>query len=355
MSETDVAAIGRTCVLFTQLAHEFGGAHARTSAVQYLHSEIGPLLQSDYTAEKGQRLFAACARFTAQTGAMAEDAGAHHLARRYFLQSLTFAHLGSDRLLAAHALILLSHHANLLGQFGHALELARIATAGALDEATPGVRAMLAAGRARALASLSDEHACARALYEMEEALQHTERQGGPEWITSFAGSEAALQLAHCFHDLGQGRRAIEHTRRFLSTAPRSHRRSRTIAGLLQASAHLRTTDADPETASAVARTTIQRAGHLRSARVRVCLTRLRTDLQPYAANHAAKELEEFLAEALLARDIRGRVNSRPAERSRSNRAGNILRFSQRNGNQKTGSTARKRQDQTLGNHPTQT
>lgn len=324
VSDTDIAAIDRTCVLFTELDDEFGGAHARTSAVQYLHSEIGPLLQSDYTTERGKRLFGAVARFTAQTGAMAEDAGIHHLARQYFLQSLTFAHLGSDRLMAAHALILLSHHANLLGQFGHALDLARIATVGAVDEATPAARAMLAAGRARALASLGDEPACARALHEMEEALQHTGHRGDPEWMAYFDASEADLQIAHCCHDLGQGRRAIEHARRFLATAPRSRRRNRTIAGLLHASAHLRTAEAAPEAASALARTTIQRAGHLRSARVRVRLTRLRADLQPYAANRSVEELENFLAEAPLARDIRGRINSRPDERNRPNRAGNI-------------------------------
>lgn len=296
VSDTDIAAIDRTCVLFTELDGEFGGAHARTSAVQYLHSEIGPLLQSDYTAKRGQRLFGAVARFTAQTGAMAEDAGLHHLARSYFLQSLIFAHLGSDRLLAAHALIMLSHHANLLGQCGYALDLARIATVGALDEATPAVRTRLAAARARALASLGEETACARVLHEMEEALQHTGHRGDPEWMASFDGSEADLQLAHCFHDLGQGQRAIEHARRFLAAAQRSHRRNRTIAGLLQAGAQLRTTEADPRAASALARTTIQRNGHLRSARVRVHLTRLHADLQPYAANHAVTELEDFLA-----------------------------------------------------------
>ncbi|WP_017608839.1 hypothetical protein [Nocardiopsis xinjiangensis] len=326
MSDTDIAAIDRTCVLFAELDDEFGGAHARTSAVQYLHSEIGPLLQSDYTAKRGQRLFGAVARFTAQAGAMAEDAALHHLARHYFLQSLTFAHLGSDRLLAAHALILLSHHANLLGQYGHALELACIATVGTRGEATPAVRTRLAAARARALASLGEEAACARALHEMEEALQHTGHRGDPEWMAYFDASEADLQIAHCCHDLGQGRRAVEHARRFLATAPRSRRRNRTIAGLLQAGAQLRTTEADPLAAGALVRTTIQQAGHLYSARVRIRLTRLRADLQPYAANRSVEELENFLAETPLARDIRGRINSRPDERSRPDRVGGIPR-----------------------------
>ncbi|MFL1427516.1 MULTISPECIES: hypothetical protein [unclassified Nocardiopsis] len=298
----DVNAIGRACDLFEALDHEFGGGHARTAAVQYLHSEVAPLLRGNFTLETGRALFAASARFAAKTGAMAYDAGLHDIGRRYFLQSLTFAHLGGDRLLGAKALALLSHQANFLGHFRSAVDLARTAKTGAAHHATPAVRAMLAAMEARGLASLGDDHACARALHEMEEAFDQLDPETEPAWMGYFDASEIADESAHCFHDLGHGTSAIDHAHRSISLAPAGFRRSRTFAGLIQAGAHLRLPDADPEAACTLTRTTITHAGTLRSARVRTYITRLRGDLEPYAETRHVRELDEFLADAPLTR-----------------------------------------------------
>ncbi|MBB5491956.1 hypothetical protein [Nocardiopsis metallicus] len=114
VTEDDVHAITRACDLFETLDHEFGGGHARTAAVQYLNSEIAPLLRGRFTPTVGRALFSASVRFAAKTGAMAYDAGLHDLGRRYFFQALNLAHLGADRLFGAKALALLSHQANFL-------------------------------------------------------------------------------------------------------------------------------------------------------------------------------------------------------------------------------------------------
>lgn len=299
VTEAHVHAIARTCDIFTDLDHEFGGGHARTAAVQYLHSEVAPLLMGQYTLEVGRSLYAASARFTAKVGAMAYDAGLHPLARRYFVQSLSLANMGADRLLGAKALALLSHQANLLGQANTALDLARTAQAGTVESATPAIRAMLAAMEARALATLGDETACTRALHRMEEAFHHTGAED-PVWMSYFDASETADEIAHCQHDLNHGGAAIDHAYRSKMMAPPNLRRSRTFAGLIQASAHLRTANADPDAACTLARTAVVEAGHLRSARVRTYITRLRSDLAPYAALRSVREFEEFLVEAPL-------------------------------------------------------
>ena len=301
VTEAHVHAIARTCDIFTALDHEFGGGHARMAAVQYLHSEVAPLLIGQYTLEVGRNLYAASARFTAKVGAMAYDAGLHPLARHYFVHSLSLANLGADRLLGAKALALLSHQANLLGQASTALDLARTAQAGTVETATPAIRAMLAAMEARALATLGDETACTRALHRMEEAFHHTGVED-PVWMSYFDASEVADEIAHCQHDLNHGGAAIDHAYRSKMMAPPNLRRSRTFAGLIQASAHLRTANADPDAACALARTAVVEAGHLRSARVRTYITRLRSDLAPYAALRSVREFEEFLAEAPLVR-----------------------------------------------------
>ncbi|MBE2997197.1 regulator [Nocardiopsis sp. HNM0947] len=300
VSHAHVDAIERTCDMFTALDHEFGGGHARTAAVQYLHSEVGPLLRGNYAPDTGRRLYAASARLTAKVGATGYDAGLHALARHYFMQSMALAHAAGDRAMGAKALALLSHQANLLGEAHSAVDLARTAQAGTADSATPAVRAMLAAMEARGRATLGDASGATRALHEMEQAFHHIGPED-PSWMGYFDGSEVADEFAHCFHDLGYGATAIDHAQLSVKLAPESLRRSRTFAALVSASAHLRMACPDPEAACALARAAITDAGHLRSARVRAYITRLRSDLAPYASSRHVREFDEFLSEAPVA------------------------------------------------------
>jgi hypothetical protein len=197
VSAGDVHAINRACDLFETLDHEFGGGHARTAAVQYLASEVTPLLHGRYTPHLGKSLFSASARFATKVGAMAYDSGNHALGRRYFLLGLNLAHLAGDRLLGAKVLGLLSHQANFLGEFRSALDFARTAKAGAQGHATPAVQAMLAAMEARALASLNDERACTAALADMERAFARISTDDEPVWMGYFVRHEAAWSERH--------------------------------------------------------------------------------------------------------------------------------------------------------------
>lgn len=297
VSADDVFAITRACDLFEALDHEFGGGHARTAAVQYLNSEVTPLLRGSFTPEVGRSLFSAAARFAAKVGAMAYDAGLHALGRRYFLQSLNLAHLASDRLLGAKALALLSHQANFLGEYRTAVDFARTAKTGVQGHSTPAIQAMLAAMEARALASLGEERACSRALQEMETAFSRIHQDEEPPWMTYFDASELSDELAHCFHDLGHGTLAAEHVRQSVNLAPAGFRRSRTFAGLIHAGAHLMQPGGpDPEAACATAVHVLDRAGRLRSARVKAYLDRFHKQLEPYARTPAVREFHDRFA-----------------------------------------------------------
>ncbi|MGW5879699.1 helix-turn-helix domain-containing protein [Nocardiopsis terrae] len=296
VTEDDVHAITRACDLFETLDHEFGGGHARTAAVQYLNSEIAPLLRGRFAPVVGRALFSASARFAAKTGAMAYDAGLHDLGRRYFFQALNLAHLGADRLFGAKALGLLSHQANFLGDFRSAVDFARTAKTGVGSRATPKVQAMLAAMEARGLASLGEERACTRALTEMEYAFSRGGTGQEPAWMGYFDASEIADEFAHCFHDLGRGALAIEHAQRSVALAPASFRRSRTFAGLVQADAHLMEGGRDLEAACTLAEQTIAHASRLRSARVRSYIARFQKGLEPYARARPVREFRSALA-----------------------------------------------------------
>lgn len=296
VTEDDVRAINRACELFESLDHEFGGGHARTAAVQYLSSEVAPLLRGRFTPQIGRALFAASSRFAAKTGAMAYDAGLHSLGRRYFLQSLNLAHLGSNRLLGAKALALLSHQANFLGHYRSAVDLARTAKAGTEGQATPAVQAMLAAMEARGLASLGEARACTKALKEMEDAFSRVNPEHEPSWMSYFDSSELADELAHCFHDLDRGGLAIEHAQQSVRLAPPGFKRSRTFAGLIHAGAHLLADGRDLEAACSVAEQTIANASSLRSARVQGYIQSFQDRLEPYAVSRPVQEFRMFLA-----------------------------------------------------------
>jgi transcriptional regulator with XRE-family HTH domain len=302
VTEDDVHAISRACDLFETLDHEFGGGHARTAAVQYLSSEVAPLLRGRFTSRVGRELFSASARFAAKTGAMAYDAGLHALGRRYFLQSLNLAHLGSNRLLGAKALALLSHQANFLGDFRSAVDLARTAKTGTGAQATPAVQAMLAAMEARGLASLGEERACTRALTEMEDAVARIDTEHEPAWMGYFDASEMADEFAHCFHDLGRGPQAVAHAQKSVELAPASFRRSRTFAGLICAGGHLMGPAQDLEAACAVGQQAIAGASRLRSARVHSYIVHFQGKLEPFARTRPVREFREFLADSPLAR-----------------------------------------------------
>lgn len=298
----DVLAVTRACDMFEALDHEFGGGHARTAAVQYLNSEVTPLLHGRFTPEIGRSLFSATARFAAKVGAMAYDAGLHALGRRYFLQSLNLAHLASDRLLGGKALALLSHQANFLGEYRTAVDFARTAKIGTQGHSTPAIQAMLAAMEARALASLGEERACSRALREMETAFSRINQGEEPAWMSYFDASELSDELAHCFHDLGQGGLAAEHARQSVDLSPAGFRRSRSFAGLIHAGAHLlHKSGPDLEAACATATGVLEEAGRLRSARVKAYLARFHERLKPYASTPVVREFRDQLAERDIA------------------------------------------------------
>jgi tetratricopeptide (TPR) repeat protein len=279
----DVAAVHRACDMFEALDHEFGGGHARAAAVQYLHSEVAPLLQGRYTVTVGRALFCAAARFTYKTGAMAYDAGQHTMARHYFAQALNFAHWGADAALAGKALALMSHQANFLGHFRQALDLARSAQMGTQSRVSPGVQAMYAAMEARALASQGDERACSQALNRMERSFQARDAEQEPEWLGYFDDAEVHDEFAHCFHDLGRAKGARDHALASRNGARREFRRSRTFAGLILAGSFLLEEGGDVEEACRIAGGVVAEAGPMRSSRVKSYVRRFDERLHPFA------------------------------------------------------------------------
>ncbi len=211
VGHADVARVRASVTLLAELDNRFGGAHARSSLVHFLDRDAASLLTGRYTDAVGRELHAAIAEASLLAAWTSYDCGLHGLAQRYFLQALRLAQSAADRRLACSVLSAMSHQAAYLGHVTDAANLARAAHGGLRDAATPALTAQFLSMEARALARAGDARGCGTVLVAAERAFQAPELGRDPEFISYFTEAELAAEVAHCFRDLGDARRADEH------------------------------------------------------------------------------------------------------------------------------------------------
>ncbi|MGY0491790.1 hypothetical protein [Streptomyces sp. WG-D5] len=291
----DVAAVKMTADMFAQLDDRFGGDHARRSVIQYLSTDVVPLLRGSYSDAVGRALYSTVAEATLLAGWMSYDACHHGLAQRYFLQALRLAQDGNDRRLAGSILSAMSHQATFLGRYTEAATLARAALMGISAVATPTLRAQFHAMEARALARTGDVRGCEAALTAATRALESRNAEDEPEWITYFDAAELAAEAAHCFRDVNSARQAVAHAENAMSG---SHVRSDFFATMVLADAHLRA--GDIEEACQVAVDALDLGENLKSARCVSYLAEFRTDLLTAGDNAVSRAFAEQVREHRL-------------------------------------------------------
>ncbi|MYT70364.1 hypothetical protein K377_07962 [Streptomyces sp. PsTaAH-137] len=291
----DVAAVKTTADMFAQLDDRFGGDHARRSVIQYLSTDVVPLLRGSYSDAVGRALYSTVAEATLLAGWMSYDACHHGLAQRYFLQALRLAQDGNDRRLAGSILSAMSHQATFLGRYTEAATLARAALMGISAVATPTLRAQFHAMEARALARTGDVRGCESALTAATRALESCNAEDEPEWITYFDAAELAAEAAHCFRDVNSARQAVAHAENAMSG---SHVRSDFFATMVLADAHLRA--GDIEEACRVAVDALDLGENLKSARCVSYLAEFRADLLTAGDNAVSRAFAEQVREHRL-------------------------------------------------------
>ena len=291
----DVAAIKTTADMFAELDDRFGGDHARHAAIQYLSTEVTPLLRGQYTEQVGRALFSTVAEATLLAGWMSYDSCRHGLAQRYFLQALRLAQDANDRRLAGSILSAMSHQATFLGRYTQAATLARAALMGISPVATPTLRAQFHAMEARALARTGDVRACEAALNAATKALESRNNDDEPEWITYFDEAELAAEAAHCFRDVNSARQAVAHAENAMSG---SHVRSDFFATMVLADAHLRA--GDTEEACRVALDALDLGEQLKSARCVSYLAEFRQNLAAVGDSADVRTFAEQVSEHRL-------------------------------------------------------
>ncbi|MCZ4125965.1 hypothetical protein [Streptomyces sp. H39-S7] len=206
----DVDMVRSTAEAFSMLDGKFGGGHARRSLIQYLHTDVRPMLDGKHSDAVGRQLHSAVAEALLLAAWMSYDSGLHGIAQRYFIQALRMAQGAGDRLLGASILSAMSHQATFVGRYREAAMLARAAFTGPGTGLTPTLAAQFRAMEARALARLGDGRGCDLALCEAERHLSLRTADSDPAYIAYFDEVELAAEFGHCFRDLGRSAQAAE-------------------------------------------------------------------------------------------------------------------------------------------------
>ena len=188
---SDVERFRVTVDMFARLDDQFGGGHARPALIQYLSTDADRMLHGKYNGDVGRALFAAVGEAMLLAAWMSYDsAPASALAQGYFVQALTLAQAGQDRMLGASILDAMSHQATFTGRYTEAATLSRAALNGTRGMATPTLTAHFHAMEARALARLHDAKACGHALAESMREFERSNPQNDPVWIRYFNESD---------------------------------------------------------------------------------------------------------------------------------------------------------------------
>jgi hypothetical protein len=238
--------------MFDAMDNHFGGGGVRTSIVQYLCTEVVPMLQRrGTTARERRQLFTAGARLAAMAGWSSYDAGEYGLAQRYMTQALRLCAEGRDHVLGGQILAGLSHLATGLGRPDEGVALARAGAATARHAGSPLGMMRLYAMSARGHAALGRPRETAEALRAAEKELDASRgAEHESPWVRFLDHHYLQAESAVCFRDLGLAAQA-EHTAGESVRAHADRRRRQAISRSVLATAHLQQNRLDEAVATA--------------------------------------------------------------------------------------------------------
>ncbi len=216
----NVTAIREVTATFRRLDNLFGGGYARSTVVQYLADEVGPLLREGaYTAAVGRELFSAAAEMTLLAGWMAFDLEQHPIAQRYLIQALRLAHAAGDQALGGEILAAMSCQAAYLGDGSGAVDMARAAGQAARSAGSGALLAESLVTEAHGHALIADPRACAIALAGASQALDRSAPGAEPAWLGYFDPAYLAAKTGRALLDAGDPAHAAVSMRASLEMA----------------------------------------------------------------------------------------------------------------------------------------
>jgi hypothetical protein len=292
----EAEAIRDTFSAFQELDTKYGGAHARTALIQYLNSDVVPLLEKSCTDSDSRAVFGAAAELTYLAGLTAFDSGQHGLAERYFVQALRLASEAEEHAFAGNILAAMSHMAASHGDGHEAVQLAKAGLCGAKSAGVHSVEMRLNAMLARGHALLREPDKCAVALSKAEVALDKAKPGCELSWCRFLDGAFLAGETAQCFLALGQP----ELAQRFAVESVKSNsQRTRRLAlsQVVLATSYVQMDE--PEAGCSEGKQALNLIVRIKSSRSLMTLRDFAASLYHYQAISAVQEFDQLAAELL--------------------------------------------------------
>jgi hypothetical protein len=296
---TDVLEIREATGAFRVLDNRLGGGRIRPTVVEYLHTDITPLLRECRCTEDVRRkLFSAAAELAQLAGWQAYDLEMHGLAQRYLIQALTMARFAGDEGLGGEILAAMSHQAIYVAQPHQAIDMAHAAQMAGRRAGLPLLQTESIVMEAHGHALRKDARSCSQALRRAEATFSQTSDRDLPTWLSYFDEAYFAAKIAHCFHALGQGKQTETYALRSLDMDPRYIRGKAFNVALLAIGYALQ---GELDQACARGREAVDLTGNLDSARAVSYIRRLLGELAPHAREAQVREFRLYAQAALPA------------------------------------------------------
>ncbi|MFC9225868.1 hypothetical protein ACFT8W_34950 [Streptomyces hygroscopicus] len=279
-----------------------GGGLQRKAVVGQLN-EVGGMLAYRHPEHLQRRLWGVAANLAVLAGWMSHDVGLEPTAQKYFVIAAHAAREGGDRPRASEALSRAARQMVHLGRPEDALELMRLATSGAGEEALPRTRAMFCTIEAWAQASMGNGPAVRRALGEAEELFVADEDgRPAPSWMQLFNeadlhGMQGLVYRTLAEHEPRAAAIAQTHAQEALRMREGGRQRSQIFDHISIASACF--IGGDPEQADHHARLALRTIEQNSSHRTWDRLREMYRLTGRYTTSAAIRELREEIQQAL--------------------------------------------------------
>lgn len=291
VARADVAIIRDMLGALTASDRQFGGAHAREYATDYLSNLVQPRLRAHGDARVLRDLFAVSTEFALRVASMHLDAGDARMSRRLLGTAGSLAQEIDDLTLTAWVLARRGeqeiHEQNIdraLAYTGSAAAMAR--------QAPPGARAFLLTKHALALSMTGARKETEHVLGEVWDAYDKLGSATEPEWMRVYSWGHLRHEEGRCYSKLGMGQEAARAAAESMQVRSRDRfARPRAFSLGVQAIGHAQAKDVDK--ACAVGHGLVAVVGQLASDRVRIRLVEVLGALRPYRSVAAVEDLYE--------------------------------------------------------------
>jgi hypothetical protein len=293
LTEADLSVIRAMLAALTATDHQFGGGYARRAATAYLTEVIEPRLAARGPQSIRGDLLRVASEFGIRVAWMHLDVADDAAARRTANLAFTWALESGDLSCSGWAMSMCALLETWIGEQRRALAYARAAV-GLAQDAPPLIRAFTCGKLARALALTGDRAGTERALGDARDAFDAAADGDATPVVETVRESYSVAYLvdeeAHCYRDIGDGRRALERSMQSLELrGPDRFARNRAFATSNQTLAYIQL--GEIEQACATTDSLLGLAASLTSRRVEARVGSVLAALASYRGVPAVEEL----------------------------------------------------------------